>query len=118
MNIENIKKRIKRLKTKLETEEKTNEGNLTFSAGLAIGKLKGKISALESVLNSFGETSDEPKKIYMIVCEWDMGFAKAYPTKEAAQKDIDDADWMGLCGMTQEEAEEDNYVYIEEIVSG
>lgn len=54
-------------------------------------------------------------KVYRINCEWDMGFAEIYQTRESAQKDIDNADWEGLCGTTLEEAQEDGNVSIEEI---
>jgi len=54
-------------------------------------------------------------KIYKIWCEWDMGFAEAYSTREKAQKDIDEADWEGLVGSTLEEVINDGMVQIEEI---
>jgi len=53
--------------------------------------------------------------IYKIKCEWDMGFAEAYSTKEKAQEDIDGADWEGLVGETKEEIVNCGMVRIEEI---
>lgn len=54
-------------------------------------------------------------KIYKIWCEWDMGFADAYSSKEKAQKAIDETDWENLCEYTLEEVQEDGFVSIEEI---
>ena len=54
-------------------------------------------------------------KIYKIDCEWDMGFAEAYETREKAQKAIDEMDWEGMCGSTLEEVQADGMVSIDEI---
>jgi hypothetical protein len=52
--------------------------------------------------------------LYKIWCEWDMGFEDLYRTKEAAQKDIDEADW-DMCDITLKEAIDEGYVHIEEV---
>ena len=52
--------------------------------------------------------------VYKIWCEWDMGFNDVYLTKEAAQKDIDEADWS-MCDITLQEAIDEGYVSIEEV---
>lgn len=54
-------------------------------------------------------------KIYIIDCEWDMGFADAYSTREKAQKAIDEMDWEGMVGYTLEEVQADGMVSINEI---
>jgi len=54
-------------------------------------------------------------KIYQIDCEWDMGFADAYKTREKAQKAIDEMDWESMVGYTLEEVQADGMVSINEI---
>ena len=54
-------------------------------------------------------------KIYKIDCEWDMGFADAYKTREKAQKVIDETDWEHMVGYTLEEVQADGMVSIIEI---
>ena len=54
-------------------------------------------------------------KVYKIWCEWDMGFADAYSTKEKAQQTIDKMDWEGMCSYTLKEVQDDGMVSIEEV---
>ena len=53
------------------------------------------------------------KYTYRIWCEWDMGFAPAYSSREAAQAVIDGTDWESM-GYTLKEVQENGLVAIEE----
>jgi len=53
--------------------------------------------------------------IYKIWCEWDMGFADAYTTRDKAQTDINEMDWETLCDYTLKQVIDDGMVGIEEV---
>lgn len=57
---------------------------------------------------------NEQPPIYKIWCEWDMGFADAYSSREKAEAALADADW-DMVGMTLEEVKEENLVEIQEV---
>lgn len=56
-------------------------------------------------------------KVFKIECEWDMGFKELYASREEAEQDIKDTDWVDLLedGYTLENLMKAGYVRIKEI---
>lgn len=54
-------------------------------------------------------------KIYMIECEWDMGFSQAYATKERAMQAISNIDWIEAVESSIEDLFEDGLLEIIEV---
>jgi hypothetical protein len=85
---------------------------------LLVGELIKRYQDILKNERKVNSDKNESKTIYKIGCEWDMGFAEAYDTKEAADKAIQEADWSYIFDDDNETVKDliqEGYISIKEV---